>query len=398
SLMTSSARLFFRLNNDSLSKIGHYVILGADGSLNKSIYNDVPSSLYDTSYFSLTTTNDTTRFNRLSPALSYNLVAHNISFEVGGKMDYMRWYMHDTDRVFNVYKDYAIDSSIWATPDTMMAYRSFTALQRFAWNKKDSTLELRQHTSYIVSGKNKGDYQAAVSLNYKIKFLQTSFALHVNTELRSPDLFYAFNRVNNAYWKNDFEKSASNTIQFEARSQKLQLQLGAVHRNINKMIFLAGNQQPVQTKGAVNVTRLYVKHHLKLFKFHLENCINYQLAEQYPLPMPSLYTQHQLYFEQRVKKNGLRFQIGVQANYAGEMELVSYNPALNSFYVPDVKNKGGNYVFADFFVNVYFKPVRFFFKLEHANQGFSGMNYTLLNNYYQPDRMFHLGINWEFWD
>ena len=178
----------------------------------------------------------------------------------------------------------------------------------------------------------------------------------------------------------------------------MSLTFGAVYRNTDKLIVLDSMALPKQLKKNAVTARIFLKHHLKVYKFHLENQINYQSTNAYSLPVPYIYTQHQLYFEHRVKKNGLKMQIGVQANYVGKMDLISYNPALNSYYLKKSKEQGGNYVFADFFFNIHFKPVTFFFKAEHLNQGFTGMNYTLLNGYFQPDRAFRFGLNWEFWD
>ncbi len=380
SLMTASLRFFFKLNKDSLSKVNHYVLLGGNGSINKSVYNDIPSSFYDsTTFIDALTTNDTTKYSKVSPELSYNITTKNINFELGSRYDFSEWY----------------------TSDSLQRYTSVIGFQRFAWQSNSGSFKIKEKLSYIASGANTGDYNAAVHASYFTEVLRTTFSVKANTELRSPDLFFNYNLVNNFYWKNAFDKSASTNLMFDITSQKLKLSIGGGYRGINKMILLYDEPSPIQLNGGVNVSRFYLKHHLKVFKFHLENELNYQNTGQYVLSMPSIFTKHQLYFEHRVKKNGLRMQIGVQANYIGKMELMSYNPALNSYYLRDIQSpkiEGGNYVFADFFFNVHFKPVTFFFKTEHLNQGFMGLNYTLLNGYFQPDRAFRFGLNWEFWD
>ena len=80
------------------------------------------------------------------------------------------------------------------------------------------------------------------------------------------------------------------------------------------------------------------------------------------------------------------------------MDLIDYNPALNSFAMNLGAKKGGNYIFADVFFTLRYKEVSFFFRTEHLNQGFSGADFSLLQNYYQRDRAFRFGLNWNFRD
>jgi hypothetical protein len=377
SLMTGNISLFFKLNRDSASSVNHYLLLGTKGYANKSQYTDVPdTNYYKTVYKDPAVTADTTKLSKLSPSFSYNLNTRNSNFELGGMYDW----------------------SHWETPDSGHYYSSIIALQGFAWRGFDRKLIVKERASYIASGDNTGDYQVNVSARYQLPFLQTSLSLKALYEDRSPDLFFNYNSSNNYYWKNAFDKTQTGKLEASIASDKLRLEIGAVYSTATNMIVLGSNALPVQIKENVLATRLYIKHHLKVYKFHLVNTINYQSKNSYALALPQLYTRHQLYFEHRVKKNGLKFEIGVQADYISKTDLISYDPALNSFYLKYANEQKGNYVFADFFFSVNFKPVKFFFKAEHLNQGFMGSDYTLLNGYYQPDRAFRLGVNWEFRD
>jgi hypothetical protein len=49
-------------------------------------------------------------------------------------------------------------------------------------------------------------------------------------------------------------------------------------------------------------------------------------------------------------------------------------------------------------MNAQIKPVQFFLKVEHINQGLMGSGYNLIPTYFQPDRAFRFGLNWEFLD
>ena len=83
--------------------------------------------------------------------------------------------------------------------------------------------------------------------------------------------------------------------------------------------------------------------------------------------------------------------------YYSEFYGNAYNVATNN-YVVQTKKVTGNYPFVDFFLNARIRPVRFFIKLDHLNQGLTGNNYQLTPGYYQNDRAFKFGINWLFYD
>jgi len=376
-MMTGEAKLFFRLNMDSLSHKGHYINLGASGAITKTEYNDDASVVfYDTAYQNQFVTHDSVRFSKFVPTAGYSFVAKRFSANIGAKYDISRFADMDTSRV----------------------YESAILDQQLAWISGDSNLIVKEKFNYIVSGFNSGNYKAVLDVKYNLNFLKSAIALKVQSEQRSQDLFFKYFSSNNYYWSNQFNANQSNLIDANISSQKLRLQLGACVNAQNNITILAANKQPVQLNAAATALRVYLNHTLKVYRFYLVNKLNYQSSNSNAWSLPSIYTQHQLYYQHHVKKNGMILQAGVQAEYIGAMDLIDYNPALNSFVMDYATKQGGNYVFADVFFTLRFKEVSFFFRTEHLNQGFSGTNFTLLQNYYQRDRAFRVGLNWNFRD
>ena len=376
-MMTGEAKLFFRLNKDSLSHKGHYLNLGAVGSITKTEYNDDASAVfYDTAYQNQTVTHDSVRFSKFIPTAGYSFVAKRFSASIGAKYDISRFADMDTSRV----------------------YESAILDQQLAWISSDSNLIVKEKFNYIVSGFNSGNYKAVLDVKYNLNFLRSAIALKLQSEQRSQDLFFKYFNSNNYYWSNQFNANQSNLLDINISSQKLRLQLGACVNAQNNITILAANKQPVQLSAAATALRVYLNHTLKVYRFYLVNKLNYQSSNSSAWALPSIYTQHQLYYQHHVKKNGMILQAGVQAEYIGAMDLIDYNPALNSFVMDYATKQGGNYIFADVFFTLRFKEVSFFFRTEHLNQGFSGTNFTLLQNYYQRDRAFRLGLNWNFRD
>lgn len=376
-MMAGEAKLFFRLNKDSLSYKGHYIQLGAAGSITKTEYTDDASVVfYDTAYQSQTVTHDSVRFSKFVPTAGYSFVAKRFSANLGAKYDISRFADMDTSRV----------------------YESAIIDQQLAWMSGDSNLVVKEKFNYIVSGFNTGNYKGVLDVKYNLNFLKSFVALKLQSEQRSQDLFFKYYNSNNYYWSNQFNANQSNLVDANISSQKLRLQLGACVNMQNNITVLAANKQPMQLSANVTAFRVYLNHTLKLWRFYLVNKLNYQSSNSYAWALPSIYTQHQLYYQHYVKKNGMILQVGVQADYVGAMDLIEYNPALNSFAMNYGAKQGGNYVFADVFFTLRYKEVSFFFRTEHLNQGFSGANYSLLQNYYQRDRAFRFGLNWNFRD
>lgn len=376
-MMTGEAKLFFRLNKDSLSYKGHYLNLGASGSITKTEYTDDASVVfYDTAYQNQFVTHDSVRFSKFVPTAGYSFVAKRFSANIGAKYDISRFADMDTSRV----------------------YESAILDQQLAWMSYDSNLFVKEKFNYIVSGFNSGNYKAVLDLKCKLNFLKSSIALKLQSEQRSQDLFFKYFNSNNYYWSNQFNANQSNLVDVNFTSQKLHLQLGACVNMQSKIMVLDVNNLPTQLNSSVTALRLYLNHTFKLFRFYLVNKLNYQSSNSNAWALPSIYTQHQLCYQHHVKKNGMILQAGVQGEYIGEINLIEYNPALNSFVMNNGTKQGGNYVFADVFFTLRFKEVSFFFRTEHLNQGFSGADFSLLQNYYQRDRAFRFGLNWNFRD
>ena len=113
--------------------------------------------------------------------------------------------------------------------------------------------------------------------------------------------------------------------------------------------------------------------------------------------MPNHVVNSAIYYQGNLFKHALQLQIGFNVQYYNAFNGMAYMPATNMYYV-QTHSSVGNYPFVDFFLNARIKPVRFFIKIDHVNQGFSGNQYYLTPGYLQNDRAFKIGINWLFFD
>ncbi|MBC7863438.1 MAG: hypothetical protein IAF38_10715, partial [Bacteroidia bacterium] len=169
-------------------------------------------------------------------------------------------------------------------------------------------------------------------------------------------------------------------------------------RVYNNYIFFDSYANPVQANIQLMTSRVGLFGKVNLKKIYLKAKVNYQLTNsEFVFRLPNYVAQAQLYYEDKIFKKNLHWQVGAQATYYSDFKANAYMPATNMYYIQDTKTVG-NYPFLDFFINCDIKPVRFFFKLEHINQGLTGSNFMLTPNYPMPDRAFKFGFTWLFWD
>jgi len=111
---------------------------------------------------------------------------------------------------------------------------------------------------------------------------------------------------------------------------------------------------------------------------------------------PEFYTFNSFYVEQTVFKV-LRTNVGVDVRYNTKYENYAYNPAISQFYVGrDVKFATTPIV--DFWIKASLRKANIFLKYEYANQGIGSQGYYTVYKYPMPDKLFKIGVSWNFYD
>lgn len=377
-MLAGETKLLLRLTKDTTNFNGHYIEMGAKASVLKSEYFDTPSSgFYDTTYINGSVTHDSTGFSKISPLIGYLVKKNHVSFGLATTYNSSKINVNSSNRI---------------------DYSSLIVSQHFAVNLTSLTTRIKQDADYVSNGFNSGNYKVNLASNTQLPLFQSVFGFRFLVEKRNPDLFWNHLKSNHYEWTNDFKPIHTNMVEFNWSAKKLNLTLGALALIQQNMIYLGNFGLPQQLNKSSSAVRYHLNHKLKIFRFNLNNHINYQTRSTYAWALPKLFTQHQFYYEHPVKKNGMIFQIGVQGDYIHDLELISYSPALNSYYIQsDSKSVHATY-FIDFFITMRFKDFNCFFKTEHVNQGLNTHQLNLMNGYYQRDRSFRFGLRWDFHD
>ena len=93
-------------------------------------------------------------------------------------------------------------------------------------------------------------------------------------------------------------------------------------------------------------------------------------------------------------------QIGADVRYFSEYYAPTYAPALQQFHLQDEANhiKIGNYPVVNVYANFQLKRTRFFAMFYHINEGMGSRRYFYAPHYPINQRLFKLGVSWNFYD
>jgi hypothetical protein len=379
---------WFRLNKkeDSSTVFSHYINYEIEYRGNYSKYLDdgiSTDNYYNVFYFDTLKTNDSSHWRNFSNAVNYVLTIKPIhsKLQVGFRNEFNQTHQHGFDSVI---KNNSLQAGFYINDKS---YNGFIK------------------ASYIVNGGNATDYQIEINneIIKKLVIRDKSFSykllINFSREQRHPD--YIYNRwISNHYqWKNNFVPIEKIQSTIGVSSLDNRFGFGVISQNIKNQIYLNELVTPEQTSATIqNMTAFIYKDFLIAKHLGINVKYNYQSSSYQAITsLPTHIFNSALFYQGALFKNALQLQVGFNATYFSEFNGMAYSPALNMYYVQTQKTVG-NYPYVDFFINARIKPVRFFIKIDHVNQGFFGSNYSLTPNYIQNDRAFKFGLNWLFFD
>ena len=145
-------------------------------------------------------------------------------------------------------------------------------------------------------------------------------------------------------------------------------------------------------QGRVN---LYLKLG-KVFHLDMQQIVQYS-SNQNQIRVPLFASKNSFYSDFYLFKHALRAQVGVDLRYHTAFYADGYDPNLGIFYRQD-DELVGNYLWADFFVNLQIKRASIYVKAGHFNTYLEQQGYCIIPGY--PTNQFGLyyGLTWKFFD
>lgn len=268
--------------------------------------------------------------------------------------------------------------------------------------------QFRKYFSWDAFGKYQfaGYYLNDFEINAKAKFSfypfkdktqGISLTARFSTTRKRPD-YYSNNLYTNHYiWNNDFNKVAKTKIEGELGIPKWKLSAFFGYSIINNNLYYDTLGVIRQTPDLINVISAYLQKDFKIWYFHLDNQILFQMSSRQdilPLPMLSLHLRY--YFEYELVKGALTAQAGADMTYNTAYYAPAYNPSTGAFQIQNLE-KVGNCPYIDVFINLQWKRACIFLKFTNANQGWPTADYFSAYHYIKPKRAFKVGIYWPFY-
>ena len=177
--------------------------------------------------------------------------------------------------------------------------------------------------------------------------------------------------------------------------------LGTYHELSEAKLPINHTADVYQYGKPVNVFTAELAQDFKLGILNWNNRITYQLCEQdNVLPLPKLNIWSNLYIDFKIAKV-LKCHLGADVTYFTKYYAPEYVAGLGQFAVQRnaaVRTKLGNYPFVDVYANFVLKGCRFFVMMSHVNAGNGNLMYFTVPHHPMNERVFRLGISWNFYN
>ncbi len=260
-------------------------------------------------------------------------------------------------------------------------------------------LQLKTYAHLGVLGQT-GDYYVKGDLLLGLKRIG-EINLKLITQSYTPNLlssrFYVTQRP---IWNNNFKKVFETSLSASYYLPLLKLDIIGNYHLLNNFIYYDTNAFPQQASSALNMIQLILKNRLSLGKFHLQNMLYFQIADEHTKAVfrfPELYSVHRLYYTARIFKKAVDAQLGTDVRLNTPYYADNFQPVTAQFFLQN-QQKVAFHPVIDVFLNFRIQQFRFFFVLENVydyiSPDISYMNYT----YPRFDSQFRFGFRWLFLD
>lgn len=211
-----------------------------------------------------------------------------------------------------------------------------------------------------------------------------------------PD-FYLYNYSSSHFkWSNDFLNTDNIMLRFDYTGKKA-FKLNFVLNYLTGYTYFDSLALPAQFGEQIVVPSLYTEKEFVLGPVHSNNKLLFQKPSNDIIHLPLLAYGNTSYYENRIFKGVLGFQIGFTFYYYMKYYPDAYMPAIGMFYWQNDR-KSGNYPFVDGFLNINLKRTNLTFQYTNALAGIAGYDYFMAYRHPTFKSSFKFGLSWTFYD
>ncbi|WP_337536597.1 putative porin [Segatella sp.] len=228
----------------------------------------------------------------------------------------------------------------------------------------------------------------------------------------TPSFYYRNYHARHLWWENDLDKTIHTrimgTLSFPKTRTKLRVAVDEIKNytyfsqsyDITKEGLRTGVMvTPMQESGGINLLTAQLEQKFRLGILNWENQFTYQhSSKESVLPVPAFNAYTNLYIKFKVVKV-LNVDLGADMRYFTSYEAPDYSPYMGQYTVQgngENNVKIGNYPIVNVYANVHIKHTRFFVMMSHINAGQGDKNYFFAPHYPMNERVFRIGVSWNF--
>lgn len=230
----------------------------------------------------------------------------------------------------------------------------------------------------------------------------------------TPSFYYRNYHARHLWWENDLDKTIQTrimgTLSFPKTRTKLRVAVDEIKNytyfsqsyDITKEGLRTGVMvTPMQESGGINLLTAQLEQNFRLGILNWENQFTYQhSSKESVLPVPAFNAYTNLYIKFKVVKV-LNVDLGADMRYFTSYEAPDYSPYMGQYTVQgngENNVKIGNYPIVNVYANVHIKHTRFFVMMSHINAGQGDKNYFFAPHYPMNERVFRIGVSWNFFN
>jgi hypothetical protein len=240
-----------------------------------------------------------------------------------------------------------------------------------------------------------------IDLNFHLFRDTVRLIARANVSNTLPDFYIRHYHSKHFYWDDDMKKEFRSHLEGELSIDRLQTRLLFGVENIKNYTYFDANARPAQSGSNIQVISATLSQNFRLGVFHLNNEVIWQKSSKTDiLPLPDLSLYHNFYIETKIAHKVLNVQLGADVRYFTSYYAPTYTPAIEQFNLQQTSNrvKLGAYPIVNAYVNLQLKRTRFYAMFYHVNSGSGNSMYFLVPHYPLNQRLFKLGISWNFYD
>lgn len=230
----------------------------------------------------------------------------------------------------------------------------------------------------------------------------------------TPSFYYRNYHARHLWWENDLDKTIHTRIMGTLSFSKTRTKLRVAVDEIKNYTYFSQSYDiteeglrtgvmvtPMQESGGINLLTAQLEQNFRLGILNWENQFTYQhSSKESVLPVPAFNAYTNLYIKFKVVKV-LNVDLGADMRYFTSYEAPDYSPYMGQYTVQgngENNVKIGNYPIVNVYANVHIKHTRFFVMMSHINAGQGDKNYFFAPHYPMNERVFRIGVSWNFFN